>query len=112
MPRPQAGKHRRRQQQRTVKPLREWQCRHHSHFALAHRQHSKQGNRQRTATTEETMWRVFSTFLLGQHFQAQSAGGEAVDLEALAAMYAKRWQPQKKQINTTPYPEGRWPRHP
>ncbi|MDJ0782498.1 MAG: hypothetical protein QNJ22_11035 [Desulfosarcinaceae bacterium] len=40
------------------------------------------------ATTEETMWRVISTFLLGRHFQSQAGRTEPADLDALATMYA------------------------
>lgn len=40
------------------------------------------------ATTEETMWRVFSTFLLGRHFQAQAGHSACAEFEDLAAMYA------------------------
>jgi hypothetical protein len=40
------------------------------------------------ATTEETMWRVFSTFLLGRHFQAKAGERHRADFEDLADMYA------------------------
>jgi hypothetical protein len=42
------------------------------------------------ATTEETMWRVFSTFLLGRYFQTQAGrdDGDCADFEDLAGMYA------------------------
>lgn len=40
------------------------------------------------ATTEETMWRVFSTFLLGCHFQKKVGERDLADFDDLAAMYA------------------------
>jgi hypothetical protein len=40
------------------------------------------------ATTEETMWRVFSTFLLGCHFETQAGSKERADFNDLAGMYA------------------------
>jgi hypothetical protein len=40
------------------------------------------------ATTEETMWRVFSTFLLGCHFQNAVGACEPAKFEDLADMYA------------------------
>lgn len=39
------------------------------------------------ATTEETMWRVFSTYLLGRHFQAAEGQAPLADFDDLAAMY-------------------------
>jgi hypothetical protein len=40
------------------------------------------------ATTEETMWRVFSTFLLGRYFQANAGERKHADFGDLADMYA------------------------
>lgn len=39
------------------------------------------------ATTEETMWRVFSTYLLGRHFQAAEGQPPLADFDDLAVMY-------------------------
>lgn len=39
------------------------------------------------ATTEETIWRVFSTYLLGRHFQAVEGQAHLADFDDLAVMY-------------------------
>jgi hypothetical protein len=39
------------------------------------------------ATTEETMWRVFSTYLLGRHFQAAEGQTPLAEFDDLGAMY-------------------------
>lgn len=39
------------------------------------------------ATTEETMWRVFSTYLMGRHFQAAAGQSPPTDFDDLAVMY-------------------------